>query len=73
MTVPMSAATAERSFSALRRIKTDLRSTISQKRLCSLMLLSLHSDRAKGLDADMILSQFVRNHPQKRVPVFGAS
>ena len=29
-------------------------------------------DRAKGLDPELILSEFVGNHPQKRVPVFGA-
>ena len=31
LTVPMTSATAERSFSALRRLKSYLRSTMSQK------------------------------------------
>jgi len=33
LTVPVSSCTAERSFSALRRLKTFLRSTMSQNRL----------------------------------------
>uniref|UniRef100_A0A3Q2UA35 HAT C-terminal dimerisation domain-containing protein n=1 Tax=Fundulus heteroclitus TaxID=8078 RepID=A0A3Q2UA35_FUNHE len=37
-TIPVSTASAERCFSSLRRIKTYLRSTMTQKRLNSLML-----------------------------------
>ena len=69
MTVPVSAATAERSFSTLRRIKTDLRSTLSQKQLCSLMLLNIHGDKSKAIDPEQILREFVRNHPQKSMGV----
>ena len=37
LVVPVSSATAERSFSAMRRLKTYLRSTMSTKRLNSVM------------------------------------
>ena len=39
MTVPVTVATAERSFSKLKLIKTSLRSSMSQERLRSLALL----------------------------------
>ena len=44
LTVPVTTATAERSFSALRRIKTYLRSTMSEERLNNLMLLHVHKE-----------------------------
>lgn len=40
--MPASNATSERSFSALRRIKTYLRSTMTQQRLNNLMVLHVH-------------------------------
>ena len=44
MTILVTTATAERSFSALRRIKTYLRSTMTEARLNNLMLLHVHKD-----------------------------
>ena len=43
LTIPVTTATAERSFSALRRIKTYLRSTISEERLmlCCFMYIKI--------------------------------
>jgi len=45
LVVPVSSATAERSFSALRRLKTFLRATISQHRLNHLAVLHVHKDK----------------------------
>lgn len=42
--LPVSVATAERSFSSLRRLKTYLRNTTSENRLNGLALLSIHRD-----------------------------
>ena len=50
LVVPMSGALAERSFSALCRIKTPLRSTMCQARLSNLVVLATHGDRARSLD-----------------------
>ena len=41
--MPATNATSERSFSSLRRIKTFLRSTMTQSRLNSLMTLHVHT------------------------------
>ena len=43
-TMPVSTATAERSFSVMRRVKTYLRSTMTTERLLSLALLHAYKD-----------------------------
>ena len=43
-TLPITTASAERSFSTLRRLKTYLRSTMSSERLTSIALLNIHPD-----------------------------
>ncbi len=52
-------ATSERSFSALRRIKNYLRTTMGQEWLNHLMLLYVHSSRTDTLDMKSILNEFV--------------
>ncbi|GBM69584.1 hypothetical protein AVEN_261649-1 [Araneus ventricosus] len=42
--LPVSVATVERSFSSLRRLKTYLRNTTSERRLNGLAMLSIHRD-----------------------------
>ena len=44
VTIPSSSATAERSFSAMKRIKNYLRSTMGDDRLSSLALLHVHRE-----------------------------
>jgi len=44
LTIPISIASAERSFSKLKLIKSYLRSTMSQQRLKGLALLSIEKD-----------------------------
>ena len=44
LTMPVSTATAERSFSGLRHLKTYLRSNMSETRLSGLALLHIHHD-----------------------------
>ena len=44
LVMPATNATSERSFSALRRIKSYLRTTMSQQRLKNLMVLFIHRD-----------------------------
>ena len=44
LTVPLSTCTAERSFSALRRLKTYLRLTMSQERLNHCAIMHIHRD-----------------------------
>ena len=59
LTLPASSATAERSFSALRRLKTWLRSTMCQVRLTSVAVCHVHRHRVDAVDADKLAAQFV--------------
>jgi len=48
-------ASAERSFSSLKRIKTYLRTTMCNERLTDLAILSIHSRRAKKIDLERVV------------------
>ena len=50
LTVPVTSSTSERSFSALRQIKTYLRNTMTQEKLNQSMLCYVHSDRTDAID-----------------------
>ena len=56
---PATNAISERSFSAMRRIKTYLRSTMGQSRLNSVMLLHTHKDRTDALSVVELGNAFV--------------
>ncbi|XP_069103864.1 zinc finger MYM-type protein 1-like [Argopecten irradians] len=63
LTIPVSTATAERSFSALRRIKTYLRSTTRQDRLSSLAMIHVHRDIP--IDMDRVMEVFITQKKRK--------
>lgn len=50
ITYPVSMCTAERSFSALKRIKTPLRNTMTEDRLSALALLHIHKNSPIEID-----------------------
>ena len=56
LTMPVSTASAERSFSGLRRLKTYLKSTMSEQRLTGLALMHIH--RSQNIDTDQVLNAF---------------
>jgi hypothetical protein len=58
ITLPIAIASAERSFSVLRRIKNYLRSTMSQDRTSDLAQLAIDCDVAQQLDISSIIKQF---------------
>ena len=57
--MPVTTATAERSFSTLRRLKTYLHSTMSQPRLNHIVLLHLQKERTDALYLIHIAKTFV--------------
>ena len=59
----MSSCEAEKSFSALRRIKSYLRSTMSSERFSGLALMHLHSD--VDIDIDEVCEAFISKHNRK--------
>ena len=52
VTIPVGTASCERSFSSMRRIKTWLRTVMTDDRLDWLAMLCVHRQRAKALAAD---------------------
>jgi hypothetical protein len=67
---PASSAEAERSFSSLRRLKTWLRSTMTQERLNSVAVCHIHQDLLDRIDMDAIMRDFV-SRSEIRKKVFG--
>ena len=58
---PASSATAERTFSLARRVKTWMRSTMLPTRFNSVSILNFHKDRTDKLDLIKILNAFVQS------------
>ena len=71
LTVPTASATAERSFSALRRLKNYLRTTMIQKRLNHLIVMHIHKERTDQLDLSSIANEFVSVN-ERRKSYFGS-
>lgn len=59
LVMPTTNAMSERSFSALKRVKTYLRSTTSQDRLNHYMILHVHKELTDALDLKEVANEFV--------------
>ena len=68
--MPATNVISERSFSALRRVKTYLRSTMKQTRLNHLMILHVHKEKTDSLNLHDVGNKFVRCS-EHRLSVFG--
>jgi Domain of unknown function (DUF4371)/hAT family C-terminal dimerisation region len=62
LTVPLTTCTAERSFSSLRRLKTYLRSTMTQRRLNNIAVLHVHHDYVQNLSVDSLIDEFINRN-----------
>ena len=60
LTMPVSSANAERSFSTLKRVKTYLRSTMAEQRLNNLCIMSIERELSSSLleDINPVLDKF---------------
>ena len=70
LAIPATNASSERSFSALRRIKTYLRSSMTQLRLNNLMVLYVHRERLEQLNLEDIGNEFIDVN-EHRQAIFG--
>ncbi len=59
LVMPATNATSERSFSALRRVKSYLRATMLQERLNYLMLLHVHKERTDAICLKTVVNDFI--------------
>ena len=72
LTLPSTSCTAERSFSTLRRVKTYLRSTMTQKRLNHLLTLHIYKEMTDDISEDKIAKLFINNKSEEvRLSFFG--
>ena len=69
--IPASSCSAERSFSALRRLKTWLRNTMSQQRLNSIAVCHVHQDLLDKLDLQKLATEFAGRSDIRR-RIFGS-
>ena len=70
LTIPVTVASAERSFSKLKLIKTYLRSSMSQERLSGLAILSIENKRARSLDVKSVVKDFAHRFAKRRAHVY---
>ena len=66
LTVPATSATAERTFSVLRRLKSYLRATMKQERLNSVILLNIYQSEFDDLDIHRIAEKFAACNERRR-------
>jgi len=64
VTLPVTTATAERSFSTLKRLKTYLRSSIRDERLTSLALIHVHA-QTTPVEPVEVVDKFALTGPHK--------
>ena len=67
LTIPLTSATAERTFSTLRRLKSYLRSTMTQKRLNHLVILHSYQQRTDKLDLLNIAVDFSSRNNRRQL------
>ena len=72
LVAPATNATSERSFSALRRLKTYLRSTMTQQRLNHCAVLNVQKEECDALSLKEVATDFVGSS-EHRYSIFGKS
>lgn len=70
LTIPVTTATSERTFSAMRRLKNYLRSSMTQERLNHVLLLHCHKSRTDNINLNSVASNFIAVN-ERREQFFG--
>ncbi|XP_065671947.1 zinc finger MYM-type protein 1-like [Hydra vulgaris] len=65
LTLPVTTASCERSFSKLKLIKNYLRSTIGQERLSNLSIISIEYNIVKDINYDGVINEFAQMKARK--------
>lgn len=68
-TVPVTTATAERSFSCLRRLKNYLRGTMGQERLNYIAILNCHQEVLDRLDMRPLVNEFINKNNIRKASI----
>ena len=67
LTVPVTVASVERSFSKLKLLKNYLRSTMSQERLNGLAMCTIEKDILDTIDLDTVLNNFASRNARRSI------
>lgn len=67
LTVAVSSASCERTFSSLKRIKTWLRTTMTEQRLTDLAINSIERDISSQLSTEQVLEEFAASDNNRRI------
>ena len=65
LTIPVTVASVERSFFKLKLIKTYLRTTMSQKRLSGLAMISIENEYLDKLNYDDLIEEFASKNARR--------
>ena len=65
LTIPVTVASAERSFSKLKLLKTYLRSTMKQERLNALAIIALESDMLEKIEYGYMIEEFISKNTKR--------
>lgn len=65
-TLPMTVASAERSFSKLKLIKTYLRSSMAQERLTGLAIISINHEVGREVSYDDVIDEFASRKSRRK-------
>jgi len=66
LTLPVTSATAERSFSKLKLIKNYLRTSMGQERLSDLSVLSIESENLAILKSSLVMNDLINKFAEKK-------
>lgn len=67
ITIPVSSAVSERTFSCMKRIKTYLRNAMLQINLSNLSIISIEKSEAKLLNINSIIDKFADSRNHRRI------
>ena len=65
LTVPVTVASAERSFSKLKLLKSYLRSTMKQERLSGLALIAIENDILENVSYEELIEEFISRNARR--------
>ena len=65
--LPVSTASCERSFSALRHIKTWVRNSMSNGRLSNVAVLAIERERTMSISNEKVIDAFAVAHKNRRI------
>ena len=67
LTLAVTNCEGERSFSQLKRVKNELRTTMGHKRLSALSLMAIESEQVKQMDFEDLLNDFASRKVRKKL------